>query len=200
LTHFTPRRPRLRTATALLWTATLALALSACGLGVDASPNIVNPKRVPFGLLKPPTPTTSPSIPSQYVTIYLDGPQRLVAVSREVPTPVSPERVLRALGQGPTAAEASEGLQSPISTAAPLTLLRLETHMATVTMASGFTSLTGEDQTLAMAQLVYTLTILPGIDAVSVRINGKKAKVPTGKGTLSRGPLDRTDYATVAPI
>ncbi|MDA8312573.1 MAG: GerMN domain-containing protein [Actinomycetota bacterium] len=189
-----------RAGAAVLCTAICALLLAACGLGVDASPTIVNPKHVPYGLLRPPTPTTSPAVPSQYVTIYLDGPQRLVAVSREVPAPVSPAGVLRVLGQGPTSAEASDGLQSPISTAAPLTLLRIQTEQVTVNMARGFTSLTGEDQALAMAQLVYTLTILPGIKSVSVRIDGRRAKVPTGKGTLSGRPLDRTDYETVAPI
>ncbi len=180
--------------------AVFALVLSACGLGVNASPNLVSPKQVPFGLLRPSAPTTTPARPGQYVTIYLDGPQRLVAVSREIPTPISIAGVLLALGEGPTSVEASEGLQSPVSTAAPLTLWRIRTTTVTVNVAGSFTKLTGEDQALAMAQLVYTLTVLPGITGVSIRIHGKKAKVPTAKGTLSRGPLDRADYATVAPI
>jgi hypothetical protein len=178
----------------------LGLGLSACGLGVDASPRLVNPQQVPFGLLRPSPPTTSPAFAGQYATIYLEGPQRLVAVSRDVPAPVTATRVLAALGQGPTSAEASEGLQSPISTAAPLTIWRLRSTRVTVNVTKAFTTLAGENQAIAVAQLVYTLTALPGIDAVGIRIDGKRAKVPTGKGTLSGGPLDRADYATVAPI
>ena len=189
-----------RRVAALACVALLALGVSACGLGVDASPRLVNPKQVPFGLLRPSTPTTSPAFVGQYATIYLEGPQRLVAVSREVPAPVTAARVLTALGQGPTSVEASEGLQSPISTAAPLTIWRIGTTSLTVNVAKAFTTLAGQNQAIAVAQLVYTLTALPGIDSIGIRINGKRAKVPTGKGTLSGGPLDRADYATVAPI
>ena len=189
-----------RRVAALVCGTLLALGVSACGLGVDASPRLVNPKQVPFGLLRPSTPTTSPAFVGQYATIYLEGPQRLVAVSREVPAPVTAARVLTALGQGPTSVEASEGLQSPISTAAPLTIWRIGTTSLTVNVAKAFTTLAGQNQAIAVAQLVYTLTALPGIDSVGIRINGKRAKVPTGKGTLSGGPLDRADYATVAPI
>lgn len=126
-------------------------------------------------------------------TIYLEGPQRLVAVSRDVPAPVTAARVLAALGQGPTSVEASEGLQSPISTAAPLTIWRLGPTSVTVNITNAFTTLAGQNQAIAVAQLVYTLTALPGVDSVGIRIDGKKAKVPTGKGTLSGGPLDRAD-------
>ena len=191
---------RPRRVAAMACGALLALGVSACGLGVDASPRLVNPKQVPFGLLRPSTPTTSPALVGQYATIYLEGPQRLVAVSRDVTAPVTAARVLAALGQGPTSAEASEGLQSPISTAAPLTLWRLTPTSVTVNVAKAFTTLAGQNQAVAVAQLVYTLTALPGIASIGIRINGKKAKVPTGKGTLSGGPLDRADYATVAPI
>ena len=195
-----PRGRHSRSIAALAYGVLFALGVSACGLGVDASPQLVNPKQVPFGLLHPSTPTTSPEILGQYATIYLQGPQRLVAVSRDVPAPVTAARVLTALSQGPTSAQAAEGLQSPISTAAPLTLWRLRATSVTVNLAKAFTTLAGENQAVAVAQLVYTLTALPGIDSVRIRIDGKKAKVPTGKGTLSGGPLDRADYATLAPI
>ena len=200
MTGLLRRSPGRRSAAAPAYAAILALVLSGCGLGVNASPNLVNPKQVPYGLLRPSPPTTAPTQPGQYVTIYLQGPQRLVAVSREVPSPVSAARVLVALGNGPTSVEASHGLQSPISTAAPLSLWRLRTTSVTVNVTGAFTKLAGLDQAVAVAQLVYTLTALPGIASVRIRINGKRAKVPTVKGTLSGAPLGRADYSTVAPI
>lgn len=194
------RRPSSRRAASLVWVAVFSVLVSACGLAVNASPTRVSPKQVPFGLLHKSPPTTSPTRRGQYVTIYLDGPQSLVAVSREVPVPVSAGRVLVALTAGPTSAEAAQNWQSPISTAAPLTLGRLSTTDITVNVTGAFTKLAGADQVIAAAQLVYTLTALPGIQSVTIRIDGKRAKVPTGKGTLNAGPLDRADYATVAPI
>jgi spore germination protein GerM len=67
-------------------------------------------------------------------------------------------------------------------------------------MSASFTKLTEQDQVVAMAQLVYTLTLFPEIRAVSVRIDGRPARVPTDKGTLSAGPLHRRDYVALAPL
>ncbi len=193
-------RPGRRPVVAPLCAALLGLLAAGCGIGVGASPSTVDPKQVPFGLLRPSTPTTSPTGPSQYVTVYLDGRQRLVAVSMRVPAPVTVEGVLVELAAGTTSEEASEGLTSPISTAAPLTVVHVGATTVTVNVSGAFTKLAGASQAVAAAQIVYTLTALPGIDAVAIRINGKRAKVPTAKGTLSAGPLDRAEYATVAPI
>lgn len=195
-----PRRIRLSRRAAQASVAVLALLCTACGVEVDASPNLVSPKKVPFGLLQPSTSTTSPTGSGQYVTIYLDGPQRLVAVSRVVPPPVTVARVLLALGAGPTSQESSHGLVSPISTAVPLTLWHVRGTNVTVSVAKAFTKLAGPDQSVAVAQVVFTLTALPDVDSVSIRIDGKRAKVPTAKGTLSGGPLDRADFATLVPI
>lgn len=178
----------------------LSVLLSACGVGLDAAPNVVANKDVPFGLLRPVPPTTVPANSDEYASVYLDGPQRLVAVDRELPAPVTVASVLQALAAGPTSAEAAEGLQSPISTAAPLTVVHLGTTTVTVDVAATFTKLAEQEQATAVAQLVYTLSVFPGITSVSIRIDGKRAKVPTSKGTLRAGPLDRADYVTVAPI
>lgn len=179
---------------------TLAFGLSSCGIAADSSPTFVNKKSVPFGLLRPSPTTTLATPPGEYVTIYLEGPKRLVAVSRNLPAPVTVGAVLHALGDGPTSQQAAEGLQSPISTASPITLWRAGSTTVTVSVSSTFTKLAEEDQTIAVAQLVYTLTALPGVDAVRVRIDGKRAKVPTAKGTLSGSALQRSAYATLAPI
>lgn len=180
--------------------ALCALLLAGCAVGVDAQPVTVNRRHVPFGLLKPAPPTTAPAESQQFVTLYLAGRERLVAASRFVATPVTLRSVLAALGEGPTSAEAADSLESPISTAAPLTLVRVTGAVATVSVRSTFTKLAERDQVIAAAQLVYTLTAYPGIDAVAIRIGGRAARIPTAKGTLSGQPLDRADYADLSPI
>ncbi len=200
--HHRHRRRRPQGAAAAVLTALVALATGACGIGADAAPHVIAKKDVPYGLLAQSPTTTVPALLSQYVTIYLDGPLRLVAVSRSVPAPVSLRSALTALGQGPTSQEAADGLESPISTAAPLTVSRRsETGpIVTVSVSGSFTSLAGQDQAIAMAQLVYTATAFPGVTGVDVRINGRPAKVPTAKGTLVSGPIDRADYPDLAPL
>lgn len=195
------RRPfRLAAIAGLL--GMLALVASSCGVGSDATPQVIKRRNVPFGLLDRSPPTTSTGLASQYVTIYLDSNAHLVAVSRAVPAPASLSGALAALGGGPTNAEAAQGLESPISTAVPLTLSRKGRHgpIVTVSVSGSFTSLAGADQAIAMAQLVFTVTAFPGVTGVDVRVHGHAAKVPTAKGTLAGGPLVRADYASLAPV
>lgn len=197
--HRPARRAASRARGAALMAA-CAVVLAGCGLGVDAQPHTVSKQDVPFGLLKPAPPTTAPAERQQFVTLYLAGPERLVAASRAVAAPVTLPGVLGALGEGPTSAEAAASLESPISTAGPLTLIRDTRGVATVRVRSTFTTLAERDQVLAAAQLVYTLTAYPGVEAVAIRIGGKAARIPTAKGTLSGQPLVRADYSTLAPI
>jgi spore germination protein GerM len=70
---------------------------------------------------------------------------------------------------------------------------------ALVELPSDFTDLGGQDQIFAAAQLVYTATAFPGVDQVSILVNGQLAEVPTANGSLSPGPLRRTDYTALAP-
>lgn len=176
----------------------LPLLLAACSLGAEASPHRVAQSQVPYGLLKPNVPTTAASTPAENVTIYLEGPQHLATVSRIVASPATPSDVLAALSRGPTSAEAANGLRSPISTAAPMSVQSVNGGLVVVRLAAAFTNLAGRDQIAAVAQLVYTMTAIPGIEAIEVSINGRPASVPTANGSLSHSPVTRADYAAMA--
>lgn len=175
------------------------LLLAACGVGVDAAPNVINKKSVPYGLERSAPPTTAATAPSAYVTIYLLGSQRLVAVSRLVAAPVTVSTILRAIAAGPTAQQAAQGLASPVSSAAPLSFNHLLDTVATINVSSSFTTLAQKEQEVAVAQLVYAVTAFPGVQAIQIHIHGKRVEVPTDKGTLSKGPLTRADYTSLAP-
>jgi Sporulation and spore germination len=176
------------------------LLLVACGISPDSSPQPINRKDVPYGLLDRPPATTPVSIPDAFVTIYLDGVQRLVAVSRPVPAPASVRGALVALGQGSTTAEAAQGLVSPISTAVPLLLVNLGAASATVDLSRSFANLGEQEEIVAVAQLVYTMTSFPGIRMVVIKIDGSVATVPTGTGTVTKKPVSRSDYLSLAPV
>jgi spore germination protein GerM len=57
------------------------------------------------------------------------------------------------------------------------------------------TELGGDEQLLAVAQLVCTLTARPGVGPVSFTLEGAPVDVPTGDGSLTSGPVSRDDYA-----
>lgn len=174
------------------------LLLGACGIGGESSPHLIPEQQVPYHLLQP-APTTTIVIGSaEHVTIYLAGPQHLATVTRLVTEPATASKVLDALSRGPTNAEASTDLRSPLSTATPMSVVGVSGHLATVRLSGAFADLAGHDQIVAAAQLVYTLTAIPGINQVQVDIGGHPAHLPTDTGNLTQGPLTRADYASFA--
>ncbi len=184
----------------LVVAVTLGVLAAGCSVGAQDSPQLISKSNVPFGLLKTTPSTTPPSVATVGVTIFLVLGQHLVTVNRAVPVAGTLQAALKALGRGTTSAEAAANLESPISTATPLTLKAVSGSTAVVDVPSSFSALSGKDQILGAAQLVYTLTQFPGIDQVTVRVGGQVAQVPTATGRIHTGPLDRADYANLAPL
>ena len=58
----------------------------------------------------------------------------------------------------------------------------------------------GPNQTLAIAQVVFTATQQPGVTGVVFQIAGQPIGVPTASGARSPGPVDRTSYQPQAPV
>ena len=56
---------------------------------------------------------------------------------------------------------------------------------------------TGPDQVLAIAQVVMTLTSLPGVDSVQFVRDDETVEVPLPDGTLVRRPLTAADYSSL---
>ena len=54
--------------------------------------------------------------------------------------------------------------------------------------------------TLAIAQIVYTVTQQPGVTGVTFTIAGKAVEVPTAAGAQVPGPVSRADYLPQAPL
>jgi len=178
----------------------LGLLVAACGVGTDASPQLISQKSVPFELLKPPTPTTSAGAPTQGITVFFGGSQQLVTVNRIVPAPATVRSALGALGQGPTSAESAAGVLSPVSTATPLTLISHNGDTVVIDVGASFSALSSHDQIVAAAQLVYTLTLFPGVRQVDIRVGGQRTLMPTATGRIASGPLNRSAYASLAPL
>jgi spore germination protein GerM len=180
---------------------TISIVTSGCAIGGEQSAHVIDPHSVPHSLLGPATTFAelNPGVPSDNITLYLDSNERLIAVNRTVPAPATLQTVLKAMEKGPTLAERQEGLESPLSTTRPILFRSATNGIASVDLPSSFASLGGQDQIIASAQLVYTVTAFPGVDQVVVFINGQPAAVPTSDGSLASNPLRRADYALLAP-
>lgn len=183
--------------------ALVAVVLTAaCGVGTEDEPRVVRAADVPFGLLDQPatTVTTAPGpvvAMTAPVSIFLIQQGRLVAATREVPSPPAVRSVLELLLAGPTAEEARAGLRSAIAPSTQLFNVAIDGDVVRVDLSPGFAEAPAQDQTVAVAQIVFTATGLPGIAGVGFTLAGRAVEVPTADGTLRRGTLTPADYATL---
>lgn len=166
------------------------LVLLGCGLSSQSQP-------VPLPVQQTPASSSVPTRENGYsVTVYFVQFGRLAPVSRSAPD-TSPETALRLLVEGPDAVEAATGLETAL---VPQRLSSVVAGRGPLTVEAGpeFTSIAGDNQLLAVAQLVWTVTGPAPRALVRITVEGKPIEVPTDDG-LSRLPVGRDDYRDVAP-
>lgn len=172
--------------------ALCASAAAACGVTIQDQP-------VPLevDLTRHPAVAT-PRVGDQVLTIYLVRGARLVAVER-LGADTSLENALAFLSRGARPSESDQGITTalPPQEVAPGPVDGSRTLVLTV--SSEFTSLSGDSQKLATAQLVWTATENDDLEGVRFQVGGEDLEVPTDDG-LQEGPVDRADYGSVAPL
>jgi len=172
------------------------VVLSGCGIPVEDRPRPLSAADIPSSIPGPPL-TSMPPVGATVELFFVRG-SRLAPVRRQTPSPLSVERTITAIMSGPIPLERSQGFR----TALPGEVRLAGTVAAGVPLidvTGSFDQVEGEEQILALAQLVFTLTGLPGVDGVSFALSGRTVEVPTGDGALKRGPLRREDFEAVAP-
>lgn len=186
----------------LVIVAVAAAALASCGVTNDGTPRVINAENVPFDLLAPTAGATTTTIPGQApirdVTIFLADPDgHLTQVHRNVEAPATLTKALDALLAGPAADEAVR-LHSAITSDTKLLHVRGPVDgLATIDLSKQLLDVTGRQQILALAQVVYTATASPGVDRVLFQFDGESREVPNGDGTLTSTPLGRLSYRSL---
>jgi hypothetical protein len=183
----------------------IGLTATACGIPTGGGPTAIARSNVPFHLLDPATTTTTGPGPPPAVgvpePIFLVAPTgHVAAVTREVQVPASLDEVLGALFDGPTSAESTAGLQSFLSGTSTGIKATVVNGVATIDFHTNPIQVVGPDQTLAIAQVVYTATQQPGVTGVSFEIAGQGIQVPTASGVQVSRPVGRADYVPQAPL
>ena len=188
------RRPGARLF-AMAIAVSLVAALASCGVPRDGAARRIDARNVPFDLLGTTTSTTVvASGPTRAVTIYFArGDGQLAAVEREVEAPASLRKALQALLVGPGADEVS--LSTAITSETKLLHLRGPVDgLVTIDLSRAMLDITGRQQILALAQVVYTATAYPSVERVLFQFDGVSSEVPNGEGTLTSTPLGRLSY------
>ena len=199
-----PRMTEHRRLAALVAVVVAAgLGLAGCGIPPDDHATLAAPGSVPFDLLgqaPSATATTLSIAPTERATIFLVQGERLAPVQRELPAPVSVELVLEALAAGPTATEVQLGLRTALLTPGLMKSGGVSGGIAVIDLGQPFTEISGRDQIVALAQIVSTVTGLPGVGRVKFTLEGNPVGVLRGDGAVTTDSVSRDDYATLAPV
>ncbi|MEX2254376.1 MAG: GerMN domain-containing protein [Acidimicrobiia bacterium] len=168
---------------------------AGCGVSEQSRPDPIDRADVPFQLLASttsPSPTTTLNGPVAFPVALVDG-DGLVLVERAVDPPLVPRVALESLLEGPTASETAEGLSTAIPAGAGIGAVRQKGGLLTIELGRTVRG-AGPDEIQAIGQLVLTATAVAGVERVRFRVGGEPVQVPIGDGTISSGPVRRTDY------
>lgn len=171
----------------------LAFLVSACGVRAQSEPDGITLEPSQEETTQRPV---NPS-PATAEVFFIRG-NRLEPVNRGVPDQ-SESSVLQALAAGPTRSEVLGGIRTAIPPQRfRVTLSEVSSNVAVVQVGEGFASISGENQLMAVAQVVWTLTGRPGVDRARLELSGEPVEVPTDRGLVGY-PVSREDFSSVRP-
>jgi spore germination protein GerM len=181
--------------TRLGWLA-LVLACAACSVSAERSAQLRDDEAVPFGLLEPEVPPLFPpdttSATERVSLCFVEG-ETLSSVDVALDPPVALDDVVSALNDPPAVDD--RALRTVIADPPLVREVRLAAGVARVDLRPAVSALGGDDQALAIAQVVCTLTARPGVGLVSFTLEGAPVDVPRGDGSVTSGAVSRDDYA-----
>ena len=172
-------------------------AVSACAIQTDSSPRDVPTGERALGPVDPVDPEAGASEGRSRIFLLTSdensGERLLRSRSREVGS--SPDAVLEELFKGPNQQELEDGLRTELPE--ELTLNAPSRPIAgtlNVDLSPEILELGLSQLRLAVAQIVFTASELPGVEDVRLRVDGENRPWPDGRGELESAPLSRYDY------
>ena len=142
---------------------------------------------MPFGLLSPTIPGTN-GARVRFITqpvYFVDATNNLAPQSRIVPVPPALSSVIEQLLLGPTAIERSAGYASDLPKSLVLLSASVHDEIGYVNFATSLTTMSKEQQLLAVGQLVLTAYEVGAIKGVVIKAAGVVQHVLTPSGTTT---------------
>lgn len=163
--------------------------LVGCGVPVDEAPVAVDVEYEPASRMAA---QASESLVA--ASMYLVRGERLIPVTRDLPGPPDLTKIVASLLDGPTDPEMRSQLRTAIPAGTRTLDVELEGDIAYVDLSREFTTVGGEEEILAIAQIVLTLTAVDGVERVGFLLNGVATNVPLPDGALSEAPVPGSAY------
>jgi spore germination protein GerM len=131
--------------------------------------------------------------------VYLVRDDRLVAADRVVVGTNVPAEAIRSLLRGPTPDESVAGITTAVPPSTRMLSLDVSDGVATVDLSAEFGTSNGDNQVVAVAQIVFTVTASPYVRAALFSVDGRPIQVPDDTGSLSSVPRSRAEYERLSP-
>jgi hypothetical protein len=170
------------------------VALGGCSIGIQSEP-------VPADAPTSTKPTPLPSRAGVPLTIqvYLVQGERLARITRTVPPGAGLEPSFVGLVVPVTASQAALGLRSAIPVSSTPFTGQVVDGVARIELPTGFERISVHEQSLAMAQLVFTVTANSLATSVQLVQGSRALPMPSPSGQLISRPVTRQDYAAYDP-
>jgi germination protein M len=135
------------------------------------------------------------------VNVYFSKGEKVCAAARVIPkTQEVGAAAMKALLEGPTAAEADAGMVSNIPDGTTFLGLQVENGVATVDLSKEYASGGGSlSMFMRLAEVVFTLTQFPTVEGVNFKLDGEAIDVLGGEGIIIDRPQSRADYEDMSP-
>lgn len=146
------------------------------------------------------TTTTTPGETIQ-LNVYFTWNEKVATAHRQVPyTKEVAKAAMEELLKGPNAQEKEVGMFTTVPANTLFLGIAVKDKVATVDLSKEYESGGGTlSMSLRLAQVVYTLTQFPTIDAVQFKLDGKPVEVFGGEGLILDHPVGRADYEELTP-
>jgi spore germination protein GerM len=177
----------------------LCVVVSACAVGTDEAPRDIEQATV---LVRDTNDDAQAAGGAGRIYLTVPGvsgePTRLRSVARDVGD--DPDAVVAALLAGPNGDEFTDQLRTALPDGLQvITLQRRAGGIVDLDVTDEIQQLSGDVQVLALAQIVYTVSELNGIEAVRISVDGESVQWPDGNGELTIGPLTVYDFPGLEP-
>ncbi len=171
------------------------------GPAPTVTPTTAAPTTTPVTTVAPTT-SVPPDDTEELSRIWFVRDERLGAAYR---ADGDPQALVEALLAGPIAADQTEADPTTLTTAIPdgveLLGLAVDGDVATVDLSRSFESGGGSlSMTERVAQVVYTLTEIPGVARVAFSLDGEPVTTIGGEGIQVSPPVGRDSFDTVKPL
>ena len=177
----------------------LALGLALAGGTSANAVHVIPPNQLPPALYGKPQASKART---QQVVVYFIRGNRLTQQTRTLSSSLtSAQQAMRELLKGPTAEEITDGLSTAIPSDTALLSVDVDNNrVANVNLSLEFGRATDiGNREFRLAQVVYTLTELPDIDAVRFRIEGDP-EVVIDDNNVPTSLVSRAKYSRFAPM